>query len=231
MLQIDDLHFQYRDKAILKGVSLRLDAGQACVILGGNGAGKSTLLKLILGQLSAQRGSIRFETTPAAAKPAAIAYVPELVAVYEHLSGMENLTYFLRLAGLKPPMEMLTQQLRRVGLPENAWHERSAAYSKGMRQKLVIALALARGAQLILLDEPTTGLDPSAIQTFHELLQRLRQQGVSLLMVTHDVLSASSIADQLLFLSDGQLREIERSDLFDVAKLQQLYLGHALTAA
>ncbi len=233
LVQIDNLHFSYGNQAVLHGVNLSIARGQIYAILGGNGAGKSTLLKIMLGLLNPGAGSVHVNglcvQRNAEAIRAQIAYVPELVAVYPLLSGMENLRYFLALSGqTKPNSASLEAALHAVGLSEAAWHQRSSGYSKGMRQKLVIALALARKTPLLLLDEPSSGLDPAATAELHRLLRSLQQRGLSVVMVTHDLLAVTEIADAFCFLRKGQVLQefshISGADSFgQLQQLQQLY--------
>jgi ABC-2 type transport system ATP-binding protein len=233
-LRVRDLVAGYGGAPVLDGVSLRLEAGELLAVLGGNGAGKSTLLKVLLGMLAPTSGTaavfgVSPQADPVAAR-AKLAYVPENVAVYPHLSGVENLRYLLGLADRRPDDAALAAALREVDLPEAAWRARSASYSKGMRQKLLIALALLREAPLLLLDEPASGLDPEATDQLAALLARLRDAGKAILMVSHDLEATSAIADRYLFLAKGRvLREgIDLAALgADASALRSLYARRA----
>ena len=224
----------YGGEPVLQGVSLRLQAGELLAVLGGNGAGKSTLLKVLLGLLPPQSGQVSVfglapSVDPVAAR-AMLAYVPENVAVYPLLDGLENLRYLLGLAGRRPDEAAIALALREVDLPEAAWRQRAARYSKGMRQKLLIALALLREAPLLLLDEPASGLDPEATDQLAALLSRLRDGGKAILMVSHDLEATTAIADRYVFLAKGRVLR-EGSDLAalgaDAAALRTLYARRA----
>jgi ABC-2 type transport system ATP-binding protein len=155
-----------------------------------------------------------------------IAYVPENVALYEHLSARENIDYFLGLARAHRTIGVIDAALASVGLNAASWDRRVDGFSKGMRQKVAIALAVARKVPVLLLDEPTSGLDPHAIGEFNRLLEALRQEGVSTLMVTHDLLSAADVADRIGFLAQGKLIEehlASGADRFDVRQLHRHY--------
>jgi ABC-2 type transport system ATP-binding protein len=143
-----------------------------------------------------------------AAARRAIAYLPEAASLYEHLDARENLRYFLKLAGSRPDATAIEAALARVALPTEARSRRLAGYSKGMRQKVSIALALLRDSEILLLDEPTSGLDPTAIDEFHALVRGLADAGKTILMVTHDVYGACQVADRIGLLRDGRLVDL-----------------------
>ncbi len=233
-VDVQDLVAGYDGAPVLDGVTLALAQGELLAVLGGNGAGKSTLLKVLLGLLVPTLGSVSVfgvspQTDPAAAR-AKLAYVPENVAVYPHLSGVENLRYLLGLANRRPDDAALAAALREVDLPEAAWRARASSYSKGMRQKLLIALALLREAPLLLLDEPASGLDPEATGQLAVLLGRLRDAGKAILMVSHDLEATSAVADRYVFLAKGRVLR-EGRDLSslgaDAAALRALYARRA----
>jgi ABC-2 type transport system ATP-binding protein len=224
--------FGYGATSVLAGLDLTVAAGEIYGLLGTNGAGKSTLIQLILGLLGRQAGTLEVAGfDPAATGSEArrrLAYVPESVSAYPQLSGLENLRYFLRLARTETTDEAtLAQALAAVGLPEETWRRRVAQYSKGMRQKLVIAVAVARRVPLLLLDEPTSGLDPAAMAEFNQLLRRLKERGVATLLVSHDLLGVFEVADRLGFLARGRVvTEVAASggaERFDLNLLRQLY--------
>lgn len=208
-LNIEALHVQRGGKAVLAGISLAVDAGEVYALLGGNGAGKSTTLAACLGFLPVAAGQVRVKGRAVqddlAAARAAMAYLPESASLYEHLDARENLRYFLQLAGAACGPDAIEAALDRVALDAAARGRRLGGYSKGMRQKVAIALALLRDTDLLLLDEPTSGLDPSAIDEFHALTRGLADAGKAILMVTHDVYGACQVADRIGLLRGGQL--------------------------
>jgi ABC-2 type transport system ATP-binding protein len=230
ILSVEGLSAGYGSKAVLDGLSLCVGKSEIFALLGGNGAGKSTTLKVLLGFLKPTAGQGRVDGVDVTKDPVAarskIAYVPENVALYDHLSARENLAYLLTLVGLKPDAPRIEGALDAVGLDGSARDRRLGGYSKGMRQKTAIALAVARDVPALLLDEPTSGLDPRAINDFHELLDVLRARGTAILMVTHDLLGATQIADRIGFLRDGRLLSVAHKGSdgrFDVAGLFQAY--------
>lgn len=167
-------------KPVLNDVSFEVAQGEIYALLGGNGAGKSTTLQTFLGLLSPSAGEARVlgrsVTEDVAAARRVMAYLPEAATLYEHLNAHENLAYFLSLADTKVDRAIIDQALDRVALQPEARDARLGSYSKGMRQKVAIALALLRDTPILLLDEPTSGLDPVAIDEFNRLVRSLADE-------------------------------------------------------
>jgi ABC-2 type transport system ATP-binding protein len=190
-------------------VSFEVAGGEVYGLLGGNGAGKSTTLSTFLGFLPASGGRVIVNTrdvgSDVAAARRAMAYLPEAASMYEHLDARENLHYFLQLAGVGRGESEIDAALDRVSLAGEARGIKLRRYSKGMRQKVAIALAILRDTDILLLDEPTSGLDPTAIDEFHDLVRGLADAGKAILMVTHEVYGACQVADRIGLLRGGKL--------------------------
>lgn len=208
-LQADKLQISRSGKQVLNGISFSVESGEVYALLGGNGAGKSTTLLSFLGFLSPSGGSTRVNELEVVdhlkSVREAIAYLPESASLYEHLDARENLGYFLQLAQVSVDTSAVEAALDRVALNADARSRKLKDYSKGMRQKVAIALAILRDTEILLLDEPTSGLDPSAIDEFHNLVRDLANSGKTVLMVTHDVYGACQVADRIGLLHNGQL--------------------------
>ncbi|MEM6639974.1 MAG: ABC transporter ATP-binding protein [Pseudomonadota bacterium] len=208
-LEADALCVDRGGKRVLDGVSFRVEPGEVFALLGGNGAGKSTTLLTFLGFVPASGGTAHVLGRPVATQindvRRNVAYLPESVTLYGHLSAFENLDYFLSLAKTPADSDRLNTALDTVRLADSARREPLASYSKGMRQKVAIALALLRDAPILLLDEPTSGLDPIAIDEFNGLIGQLAEQGRTVVMVTHDVYGACQVARRVGLLRRGQL--------------------------
>ncbi|HAK93120.1 MAG TPA: ABC transporter ATP-binding protein, partial [Massilia timonae] len=157
-LEANGVTVAYQSAPVLRDLSLRVARGEIYALLGGNGAGKSTTMNTFLGFTAPRSGSVRVCGIDVAADPLAargqLAYVPENVALYEHLDARENIEYFLRLAGSSWSDAGIDAALDAVRLDASAWKRRLGGYSKGMRQKVAIALAVARQVPVLLLDEP-----------------------------------------------------------------------------
>ena len=237
-VEIAQLHHRYGADPVLRGLDLILQPGEIYALMGGNGAGKSTTLAALLGFISPESGTVRVCGIDPVADPRAaraqMAYVPENVSLYEHLTARENISYFLALSDSRRGSEAIEAALTDVGLASAAWDKRLSGFSKGMRQKVAIALALARDVPVLLLDEPTSGLDPRAVLEFNRLLDSARKRRVAVLMVTHDLVSAVDIADRIGFLIAGRIEEEREAQAsgsrFDLNALHDRYT-HAERAA
>ncbi|MEE3181897.1 MAG: ABC transporter ATP-binding protein [Planctomycetota bacterium] len=230
MLETIKLTKRFNDQTAVHKLSLTIQAGEIFALLGPNGAGKTTTINLLLGFLSPEEGEARVDGANVADDPISarrkLAYIPEQVMLYPRFSGIENLDYFSSLGGRKRSRAELIELLARAGLPEEPALRRVSTSSKGMRQKVGIALALATEAKALLLDEPTSGLDPAASHEFSQLLRQLANDGVAVLMATHDLFRAREDASRIGILRDGQLcGSYTAKELKDV-DLEQLYLKH-----
>ncbi len=228
MLVARKLIKRFQDRVVVDELDLTVAPGEIYALLGPNGAGKTTTINMFLGFLAPDGGSVSVSGIDVAQDPVGarrkLAYIPEQVALYPRFSGVENLDYFSALGGRRHTTNELFQLLERSGLPRAAAERRVATYSKGMRQKVGIALALATEARALLLDEPTTGLDPAASHDFSTLLRRLAQEDVAVLMATHDLFRAREDATRVGILLGGRLAaEYTRKEL-EHADLEELYL-------
>lgn len=208
-ISVDNLSVSRGGDSVLQNISFSVPKGSVYALLGGNGAGKSTTLLTLLGFLKADGGAVSVLGHDVSADTAkvreSLAYLPEAATLYPHLTAYENLDYFLDLAGSKVSRDALDATLDRVALQPDARHRRMESYSKGMRQKVAIALAILRDTPVLLLDEPTSGLDPIAIDEFNALVRNLADEGRTILMVTHDVYGACQVADRIGLLRRGHM--------------------------
>lgn len=210
LLDVQELQKAFGPMDAVRSVSLFVDRGAIVAVIGGNGAGKSTTLKMIVGLLNPDSGRIRIDDKDVTHDPSTrkqrISYLPENVVMYEELSGRENLRHLLEIATQQESSsEHLQASLHSAGLQEEAWDRPSGTYSKGMRQKVGIALALARKANLLVLDEPTSGLDPHAATELGRSLKSFADREGGVLMATHDVYRAAEIADVVFVLQEGRI--------------------------
>jgi len=191
----------------LRGVDVDIPSAHLLVVLGPNGAGKSTFVRIVAGLLRPTAGTIEFaETQPGKRHDVRrrIGFVGHSTLLYPELTARENLVFAARLHGLDSPADRAGELLAEEGL--EAWSERRArTFSRGLAQRLAIARARVHDPRVLLLDEPFTGLDGAAADRLAERLERLRDDGRSLVLVTHDFRQASRLGDQALMLGDGRV--------------------------
>jgi ABC-2 type transport system ATP-binding protein len=229
MLEAHSLTKRYGDATALNALTLRVDNGEVYGLLGANGAGKTTTIHLFLNFIEPNQGQALIDGLDvglhAQATKRLCAYIPETVMLYPSLTGLENLDYFTTLAlGHTCSKAQLLDWLAQAGLQAEAANKPVSAYSKGMRQKVGIAIALAKGATSLLLDEPTSGLDPQAAHEFALLLRQLADKGVAILMATHDLFLAKETCTKIGIMKKGQLMsELMPKDL-GISDLERLYL-------
>ncbi len=231
LLEATDLAKSYGQTQALRGLNLTVDTGEVFCLLGANGAGKTTTIQLFLGFIEPTSGSAKIDGMEVSDHPletkSLLAYIPENVMLYPALSGLENLEYFSDLAGVEDIDETgLRGILTRAGLPEDAVSRPVGAYSKGMRQKVGIAMAIARKAKLLLLDEPTSGLDPKASNEFSQLVSSLREEGVGVLMATHDLFRSREVGTRIGIMKRGELVVQFNAEDVTHTDLERIYLEH-----
>lgn len=228
MLIAENLSKTYGDYKALNNLNLKLNEGEIFALLGQNGAGKSTTINIFLGFVKPTKGAAKINGISVIDHPDEtkkfIAYIPETVLLYPNLTGVENLKFFSSLAGFDYDNEALTNFLSKAGLQSDAHHNRLGGYSKGMRQKVGIAIAIAKKAKVLLLDEPTSGLDPKASNEFSEILKELASEGTTIFMATHDIFRAKEVADRIGIMKRGNLISEINADEISANELEKLYL-------
>jgi Cu-processing system ATP-binding protein len=188
----------------VRDVTFDLPVGETTALVGHNGAGKTTLLKLMLGLIHPTAGTLRvLGENPAAGEFAArraLGYLPESVSFNAALTGREILTFYARLK--REPVEKALPLLEKVGLAAAA-NRRVGTYSKGMRQRLGLAQALIGAPKVLLLDEPTTGLDPALRLSFYEIVEELRGRGATVVLCSHALTETEERARRVIIMNRG----------------------------
>lgn len=229
LLLAQDLTKKFNSKTALNRLNLTVAESEIVCLLGANGAGKTTTINLFLGFLKPTSGRVFVDGIEVAKDLSSIraklAYVPEQVSLYPSLTGLENLDYFVKLTAPNHLKESyLRDLLGEVGLDPSVADTKVKGYSKGMRQKVGLAISLAKDAKALLLDEPLSGLDPSAANEFSIILRKLADQGTAILMATHDLFRAKEIADRIGIMKSGSLVKDLSPSLIDQAALEEIYL-------
>lgn len=231
LLEARKLVVNYKNHRAIDGLDLSVPAGCVYALLGGNGAGKTSTINTFLGFNRPTGGDVFIDGESPDQNPAVVraklAYLPENVALYEYMSGLENLSFFCKLANIRISRQHAHDLLTNTGLQIDAHDRRVSTYSKGMRQKVGLAIASAKQAKVMLLDEPTSGLDPSAANDFAQRIRAAADLGMAVLMATHDLFNAKQVADRIGIMKAGRL--VEEFDAHTVAhdELEHKYLAHA----
>jgi len=193
--------------AALREVSTTFESGKLCAIFGGNGAGKSTLLRIIAGLARPTRGGVKIFGSPdLRGVTAQLGYMAHSALLYEDLSAMENLRYFAGLYGLNATAaeQASVAAIEKVGLdPRLA--RRVGDYSQGMRQRLSLARAVLHDPKILLLDEPFSNVDVTSARNMARLVGSLRDEGRTVLMITHQAGAIEEVTDESIFLADGKI--------------------------
>ncbi len=221
IVQIERATKRYGAIEAVRDVSLALEPGETVALVGHNGAGKTTLLKLMLGLAHPTAGTIRvLGEDPAAGEFVArrrLGYLPESVSFNAALTGREVLSFYARLKD--EPVAKTLELLDRVGLAA-ASARRIGTYSKGMRQRLGLAQALIGEPRLLLLDEPTTGLDPALRLDFYEIVQELRNGGATVVLSSHALTELEERTERVVIMSQG--RVVANGTLDDLRRVAEL---------
>ena len=230
MLQATKLTKSYGETEALKGLDMTVEGGDIYCLLGANGAGKTTTISLFLNFIQPDGGTATVCGLDVTEQPLEtkklLAYIPEQVMLYGNLTALENLRYFSQLGGHDYSQDEYRDFLRRVGLEDEAVERRVKTYSKGMRQKVGVAIALAKQARALLLDEPTAGLDPKASNEFSELLLKLKSDGAAILMATHDLFRAKETGTRIGIMKEGRLVDELSTGEVSHADVEKIYLQH-----
>jgi ABC-2 type transport system ATP-binding protein len=228
MIEIQNISISFKGSPAVRNLSLQVKEGEIVGLLGANGAGKSTTINMLLGFINPDSGTVSINQKDTSKNTQEvrklIGYIPENVNLYPYLSGIENLDYFCKLAGLKYTHTELHNFLSICGLQVDAHNKRVSDYSKGMRQKVGIAIAYAKKAKVYLLDEPASGLDPLASNELSELLKKLASEGAAILMASHDIFRVREVCNRIGILKKGELVKELRSEDVTANELEKLYL-------
>jgi ABC-2 type transport system ATP-binding protein len=232
MIEARNLTKRYQDDVLaLDTLNLQANPGEIYCLLGANGAGKTTTIHLFLNFIEPTAGqallnNIDVSRNPLEAKKY-VAYVSENVMLYSNFTARQNLDYFAKLGGRRDlKRDEYYHAMGEVGLPEKGFEQKVKEFSKGMRQKLGIAIAIIKDASALLLDEPTAGLDPKAGVEFLETLIKLRARKKAILMCTHDIFRAKDVADRVGIMKEG-CKVMERTGKeLEHENLEQIYLDY-----
>jgi ABC-2 type transport system ATP-binding protein len=210
MLEVQSLTKRYRGIPAIENIDFQVKAGEIVGYLGPNGSGKSTTVKIITGLLKPNEGRVLFEGQDIRSDlpgfRAALGYVPEEAHIYTHLSGLEYLQLIGRLRCMPEPLIRVkaNEMLRLLGL--QSWrHSTISSYSKGMKQRVLIAAALMHDPKLLVFDEPLSGLDVVSSRLFKDLLQALSSEGKAILYISHVLEVVEQVCDRVIVIAGGSI--------------------------
>ena len=210
VLDCKDLRRRYGDHVAVDGVSFRIEAGETYGLLGPNGAGKTTSISMIAGILDSNGGEILVTGSPMTPKSialkGAIGFVPQDIAIYPDLTGRENLVFFAQLYGLSSAdaSRRADDVLEIIGLSDRAKNQ-TKEYSGGMKRRLNIGIGLLHQPKLLILDEPTVGVDPQSRNAILESVEKLSDSGMAVLYTTHYMEEAQRLCDRIGIIDHGKL--------------------------
>ncbi len=220
-IEATDLRFSYGDHLAVDGVSIEVAPGEILGFLGPNGAGKSTTIKMLTGQLVPDAGNVRILGMDMKRDREVIhgrmGVCFEEKNLYNNMSARENLTFFAELFGVDVDVE---EHLRRVDLADRA-DDRVAGFSKGMRQRMMMARALLNTPDVLFLDEPTDGLDPVSATAIRSVVREEASRGAAVLLTTHDMHEADSLSDRVAFINEGRILALDSPEEMKLAHGQR----------
>lgn len=207
-LTVSALYKRYDSHTVLDDLSIIVQAGEFCLLVGANGAGKTTLLRILAGLVRADSGEIDFfdeQWGLSAAARSSIGYLSHATQLYGDLSATQNLLHYARLYNLSEPHKVVEQAIQWAGLTAHA-HQAVRTFSRGMAQRLAIARSTLHQPNLLLLDEPYTGLDPEAAAALDDQLNSLHGQGRTILITAHQADRLVTIASHVALIEDGKIQ-------------------------
>lgn len=218
-IQIKHIKKVFKDKEVLNDISFTIESGSICGLLGVNGAGKSTLMKILYGLESQSAGEILFDgkTSKEIKDDKKFGALIESPAIYMNLSAFDNLKTKALLYDI--PDETIRETLNLIGLA-NTGRKKAGKFSLGMKQRLGLGMAIITNPEFLILDEPTNGLDPDGIKELLDLINSLKQKGMTILISSHQLHEVSKIADDIVILHQGKIHYSQpNQDKQDLEKL------------
>ena len=230
MISLKNITKRFGGSEAVKNLSIEINEGEIYGLLGSNGAGKSTTINILLGFLEPDKGEAFIDgidvTKHANSARKKIGYISENVNLYPYLTGLENLNYFCKIAREDYNDEALSKILNDCGLDSDAIYKKVGSYSKGMRQKVGIAIAFAKKAKVLLLDEPASGLDPLASTELSSTLKSLAKKGTAVLMASHDIFRVRETCDRIGILKNGSLIDQMDTSKVTTNELEKIYIDY-----
>jgi sodium transport system ATP-binding protein len=224
LLTLDGVAKSFGEIDALTLVDLEIHSGQVIGLVGGNGAGKTTLLRLMAGVMEPTNGSILFGSKPVSSMRQKLGVVPESTGLYSRLTAWENIRYHSRMYGIPDDVawNRVLHFAKRLEITD-ALSRHTKGFSRGMRQKTALLRALAHGPDILLLDEPTAGLDVTSARTVRTLVGQLRDEGGTVIYSTHHLAEAQQVCDRIIIVHNGTIRaDGSPSQLLELTQMDNL---------
>ena len=207
LLKLSGVAKNFKEVEALIKVDLEIKSGQVVGLVGGNGAGKTTLLRLMAGVLEPSKGSIMFQNSPVSSMRKKLGVVPESTGLYSRLTAWENIRYHSRIYGITDEIawNRVSHFAKMLDITDSL-SRHTKGFSRGMRQKTALLRALAHGPDILLLDEPTAGLDVTSARTVRNLVGQLRDEGGTVIYSTHHLAEAEQVCDRIIIVHNGTIR-------------------------
>ena len=230
LLELSGVAKNFGNVQALTHVDLKIHPGQVVGLVGGNGAGKTTLLRLMAGVMEPSHGSVMFQNSPVSQMRSKLGVVPESTGLYSRLTAWENIRYHSRMYGIDDNLawSRVTNFAQSLDLVD-ALSRHTKGFSRGMRQKTALLRALAHGPEILLLDEPTAGLDVTSARTVRSLVGQLRDEGGTVIYSTHHLAEAQQVCDRIVIVHNGEIRADGSPDellhITETANLEDAYVS------
>ncbi|MDP6869743.1 MAG: ABC transporter ATP-binding protein [Candidatus Poseidoniaceae archaeon] len=224
MLTIEGVAKHFGEVSALSSIDLEISSGQVIGLVGGNGAGKTTLLRLMAGVMEPSSGDVLFRGKPVSSMRAKLGVVPESTGLYSRLTAWENIRYHSRMFGIDDTVawNRTSHFAKRLDLSDSL-SRHTKGFSRGMRQKTALLRALAHGPDILLLDEPTAGLDVTSARTVRTLVRQLRDEGGTVIYSTHHLAEAQQVCDRIIIVHNGTIRaDGSPNDLLELTECSNL---------
>ena len=230
MLSLVGVGKNFKEVEALTHVDLEIKSGQVIGLVGGNGAGKTTLLRLMAGVMEPSKGSVLFKGERVSSMRSKLGVVPESTGLYSRLTAWENIRYHSRIYGIDDQVawNRVSHFAKQLDLTDSL-SRHTKGFSRGMRQKTALLRALAHGPDILLLDEPTAGLDVTSARTVRKLVGQLRDEGGTVIYSTHHLAEAQQVCDRIVIVHNGTIRADgspqELLELTDKTTLEEAYVS------
>lgn len=207
MLSLVGVGKNFKEVEALTHVDLEINSGQVIGLVGGNGAGKTTLLRLMAGVMEPSKGTVLFKGKRVSSMRSKLGVVPESTGLYSRLTAWENIRYHSRIYGVDDQVawNRVSHFAKQLDLTDSL-SRHTKGFSRGMRQKTALLRALAHGPDILLLDEPTAGLDVTSARTVRKLVGQLRDEGGTVIYSTHHLAEAQQVCDRIVIVHNGTIR-------------------------